>query len=233
MVEEVGLSPMEAIVAGTRLSAEFLGLSDSLGTIAPGKIADLVLLDADPLADIVNTARIAAVVQQGRLLDGAAIDRLRDEALHDPAIDENDWLPPPPSPELVELQAILQSIDEADLPEALAETLASFDAYEGAARMPGGAAAVDARIESAVNRAGYRQMRADAIEAAVEIFALNTRRFPDSANVWDSLAEAYMERGDRERAIQHYRRSLELDPNNDNARERLEALGAPATDSPR
>lgn len=231
MVAEVGLSPMEAIVAATRHPAEFLGLSDSLGTIAPGKVADLVLLDADPLADIVNTTRIAAIVQEGRLLDGAAIDRLRDEALHDPAIDENDWLPRPPSPELVELRTILHSIDEADSPEALAETLASFDAYEGAARLPGGAAAVEGQVESAVNRAGYRQLRAEANDAAVEIFLLNTRRFPDSANAWDSLAEAYMELGDRERAIQHYRRSLELDPNNDNARERLEALGAPATDS--
>lgn len=47
-----GLTPMEAIVAGTRASAESLGKADDLGTIEPGKRADLVLLDADPLADI-------------------------------------------------------------------------------------------------------------------------------------------------------------------------------------
>ncbi len=47
-------------------------LQDSLGTIAPGKLADLVLLDADPLADIRNTRRINAVVANGRLLDSAA-----------------------------------------------------------------------------------------------------------------------------------------------------------------
>lgn len=47
-----------------------------LGTVAPGKLADLVLLDADPLADISNTMRIAAVIANGRLYDRAALDVL-------------------------------------------------------------------------------------------------------------------------------------------------------------
>jgi cytochrome c-type biogenesis protein CcmH/NrfG len=58
------------------------------------------------------------------------------------------------------------------------------------------------------------------------VFSLNTGAFPESANAWDSIGEAYMERDNRERAIESYRRSLELDPDNDNAREQLEALGA-------
>ncbi len=54
----------------------FFGMQDDLGTIEPGKIADLVLLRADPLADISNTQRIQAVVSGGRFLDRAALDAM-------------------------------------------------------------------------------------------------------------------------------------------------------------
>jgi imidazolonepropionase-like amidohydrolase len=64
-----GLTPADALRAATLEPARFLGLADSLGTIEAGKLADLVLLDADPLADIANTRRIAAVMINGRLFD--------------------------------------------------------------------------------------------------------------------------------------------------------------------
>jgi len=51
-------------------------VTDSLGSVATGKVADLVLLDGDPLQDIANTKRIRAVIQGGRLLDRTALDRL-------------------------------------------------------------------------------------------------------------------------------------------------------------
>ena len=59
---EAGFTPMEAIQAATIKPAMFLGMQDSLGTIEVGKIADLVLLDADPLEDISHTRKIRAVV---------------------------------------------------------------------------------------------------------------------------------------------------------------------------
>ena len=68
-----GLSPMDAIRAATGNSARIVGVERDLGTIEVGKLADLVLLDADPLADIRNTRRIWAVVQSGRVVDRAAI----------------------------------------------------------------------------------------------------------------------------------------------------------------
>ncbi len=71
-----GLTPMEALRAATYSPAEYLGALDSLGTISQGKIADLVLLDADPLANIRNTRRISAVIANGRLFDAAARARL-------------------------------------------------------------------------------------------------------------------------------------------------------------
>ena len=68
LLVQSGLTPMQALQAATRNAARFLKLQNSLGTIEQGKIADLVLLDADPLDDITNTRRISAVVANGRYL---------------------------------------------------------------------------------------------------------------------------------------------------------------------
>ncbi len=66
---ESGMSPWRVLVAATLEPARLLGMTDSLGTIAPGKLADLVLLDADPLADIRNTRRIRLVLANGTRYD--------------------------------------------------------------------------------------------------------------------------------------------------------------------
>lgn len=71
-----GLSPFDVLRAATLEPARFLGLVDSLGTIAPGKLSDLVLLDANPLADVANLRRISAVVANGRLIDAAGREAL-------------------------------------------------------------------------------------------------------------------------------------------------------------
>ena len=71
-----GLSPLESLQAATSNAARFRGTSDREGTIAPGTRADLVLLAADPLADIHNVRTVQAVVQDGRLFDRAALDEL-------------------------------------------------------------------------------------------------------------------------------------------------------------
>jgi imidazolonepropionase-like amidohydrolase len=76
LLVQSGLTPMEALQAATSRAAEFMGKSATQGTIERGKVADLVLLDADPLADIHSTSRIRAVVVRGKLLDRAALDTL-------------------------------------------------------------------------------------------------------------------------------------------------------------
>jgi hypothetical protein len=75
-----GLTPSEALRAATLNPAKFLGLEKTLGTIEPGKIADLVLLDADPLADIRNTQTIDAVISNGRLFDRNALNKMLAQA---------------------------------------------------------------------------------------------------------------------------------------------------------
>lgn len=76
LVKDVGLTPMEAIVSATRYPAEFFGMQKRLGTIEKGKIADLVLLDANPLDDIGNTKQIAAVVMGGRYFSKQAREKM-------------------------------------------------------------------------------------------------------------------------------------------------------------
>ena len=70
------MTTLNALQTATLNPAKMLRATDSLGTVAPGKLADLVLLDADPLADITNTTTIRAVVANGRYFDRPALDRL-------------------------------------------------------------------------------------------------------------------------------------------------------------
>lgn len=74
LLVDAGLEPVDAMRAATIVPARFLGVDDSLGSVAVGKRADLVLLEADPLADVRNTRRIVAVIADGRLLDRATLD---------------------------------------------------------------------------------------------------------------------------------------------------------------
>jgi hypothetical protein len=80
MFVDAGMTPLEALQAATLEPARFLHASDTLGTLQPGKVADLVVLDANPLVDIHNTQRIHAVVVRGQLIDSAARQRLLDSA---------------------------------------------------------------------------------------------------------------------------------------------------------
>src|SRR5439155_5083136 len=64
---EAGFTPMEALQTATSNPAKFLGMEASAGSVDPGKVADLVLLRANPLEDIRNTAKITAVIARGRL----------------------------------------------------------------------------------------------------------------------------------------------------------------------
>jgi imidazolonepropionase-like amidohydrolase len=76
LLVKAGLSPRDALRAATINPAKFFGKEATMGTVDVGKTADLVLLDADPLADIANTKKIRAVISRGRLLDREALDRM-------------------------------------------------------------------------------------------------------------------------------------------------------------
>jgi len=74
LMVEGGISPLDAIRIGTLNAAIFLGKQRDLGSIEEGKLADLVLLDANPLDDISNAQRIAMVIKGGTIVDRDALD---------------------------------------------------------------------------------------------------------------------------------------------------------------
>lgn len=76
LLVEAGLSPMDALRAATTTPAEYLRRRADFGGLSKGKLADIVLLDADPVAAIGNTRRIAFVIQNGRVSDRAALDKI-------------------------------------------------------------------------------------------------------------------------------------------------------------
>ena len=78
--------------------------------------------------------------------------------------------------------------------------------------------------ESALNTVGYQLLGIKKIKAAIEVFKLNVEAYPESFNVYDSLGEAYMLNGDDSLAVESYKKSLELNPQNVNAKQMMNKI---------
>lgn len=82
-----------------------------------------------------------------------------------------------------------------------------------------------ANTEAYINSLGYLMLDMNRPREAAKVLQLNTEFFPSSANAWDSLGEAYMLAGENELAIEHYKKSLALNPENEHAKKMLKTLG--------
>ncbi|NNE42891.1 MAG: c-type cytochrome, partial [Gemmatimonadetes bacterium] len=118
------------------------------------------------------------------------------------------------------------------LGEDLSETYAEAGADGAVARYEDlrerffGRGSFDFQDEGPLNSLGYAALEEGHHEDAIKLFRLNAEQFPESANVWDSLAEAYMTAGQNETAVVYYQKSLGLDPGNANAAAMLRKLRA-------
>jgi uncharacterized membrane protein len=81
--------------------------------------------------------------------------------------------------------------------------------------------------EGELNSLGYQLVQANKLKQAIRIFQLNIEAYPNSGNTYDSLGEAYMDDGNKLQAIANYKRSLQLNPANNNAMKMLQKLNAP------
>jgi Tfp pilus assembly protein PilF len=79
-------------------------------------------------------------------------------------------------------------------------------------------------LEYLLNTKGYEQLSQNKYDEAIDIFTMNCIAYPDSFNAFDSLAEAFMSRGDNVSAIKNYEKSLQLDPTNKNAEDMIKKL---------
>jgi len=111
--------------------------------------------------------------------------------------------------------AILNTITEKDIAAAVKEYRA-LKAGPTASEYDFG--------EMELNRLGYQLLSMKKVAEAIEILKLNVEMYPQSPNVYDSLGEAYMTHNEKELSIANYKKSLELDPNNANAKARLATL---------
>lgn len=207
LLEAVGLTPMEALRAATVVPADFLGRPE-LGRIQVGAAADLLVLDSDPTESLNALERMDAVVLRGQWYP-------REELRH-----RLDWLAAEYARDEVERAArervresILARVREQG-PEAAVAEMRRISRLPDAPRLG----------EADLNRLGYRLLAHDDAETAIAIFRVNVRLHPGSANVYDSLAEAYLTAGQLDEAERNYRRALELDPSLDSARRGLHEI---------
>ncbi|HVR35305.1 MAG TPA: amidohydrolase family protein [Methylomirabilota bacterium] len=203
LLVQAGLTPAEALRTATINPARFMGRTESMGSIAEGLVADLVLLDANPFEDIGNARKIRGVMAGGRWFDRQVLDELLDRVK-----------------DLAGRDSIGRVLFEIIRSEGLAAAISKYrelranepDQYDFG--------------EGQLNMLGYRLLEAGRTEDAVGIFRLNVEMFPRAWNAYDSLAEAYLKQGMEEQAKRNYRRSLELNPGNEGAARALELLEA-------
>jgi CubicO group peptidase (beta-lactamase class C family) len=119
-----------------------------------------------------------------------------------------------PAPKAELADALAAAIDRRGLPAALA----GFDALRArAAPLPG---------PDALNSLAYQYLGVGRNDVAVAVMQLNIQLYPDDGNSHDTLGEIHLLQGEREAGIAHYRKALQLDPKNNNARDVLKKLGA-------
>jgi tetratricopeptide (TPR) repeat protein len=82
----------------------------------------------------------------------------------------------------------------------------------------------DFTSEWIINMEGYKLLWRDELDKAIKVFELNTQLYPEGFNTWDSLAEAYMKKGDKEKAIKYYSKSLALNAKNKHAQEMIDKM---------
>lgn len=192
---DAGLPPIEALKAATIIPAKFLKINDKIGTIAVGKIADLVLLDANPLKNIQNTKKISGVSVRGSWISKTKINHMLEELASS-------------------YQPFWNVISDSQKYFTNENIKGALEVYK---HLENKTDEITEYFETTVNLLGYNSIRKKDFDRAEEIFRLNTEYFPASANAWDSLAEVHMIKDDKDLAIKYYKKSLELNPENKNA----------------
>jgi tetratricopeptide (TPR) repeat protein len=125
------------------------------------------------------------------------------------------------------MDTVLGYVPERPLAETLLEALKTNDVTLALARyraFKDDPRHVYVNTEAQINRLGYELLGTNQTDLAIQVFRLNVESYPQSANVYDSLGEAYAKKGAKELAIKNYEKTLELNPANPGARDALKTL---------
>ena len=203
---KAGISNFDALAIGNKNAGEFvrryIDENVRFGQVNPGYRADLVLLDENPLEDVRSARTVSAVTVNGRFIDKGQLDQRRValRTRYDVLYNVND-----------QVDTALSSIEARS---AIQELLTTHKGDEEIADT----------IETRINAAGYAAGFAGELNRSQAILEINTELFPNSANAWDSLAEVVFYVGDRERALDLYRKALKVDPGFTNAADQIESI---------
>lgn len=218
---EVGFTPFEAIQAATRYPAEFLTKTGEFGTVAVGKRADLLLVDGNPLQDVSRISNPSGVMARGRWMARDELRRMLEDV---------------PAAYAREEQFVKAGL--AGNSEKVFEYLSYNDPFESVLPVAAGSVVVEQGIEkfrsmfdatrkqnpnsplvqeAFINGLGYYVLGQKHVKEAIEIFKLNVEAYPKSGNTYDSLAETYMNNGEKQLALELYKKALEVEPHYGNA----------------
>ena len=220
--QDLGFTPYAALKTATVDPARLLKKEGEFGTIAPGKRADLVLTRENPLEDVRRLRQLEGVMVAGRWIPdeerrsllrgvpesyrttmaGLARDAESNPKALDAYLQAND-----PLGEVG--NGVLMSVLEARGAAGLTRMLESVQRADPQSRLVS---------EETVNEFGYALLGRKQTDAAIAVFQLNTEMYPKSANAWDSLAEACLAAGQKERGRQLYAKALEIEPDYPNAK---------------
>jgi imidazolonepropionase-like amidohydrolase len=204
LLVRAGLTSMQALQAATINPARFMGRENELGTIEKGKLADIVLVNANPLDNIGNTRKIAAVVVGGRLFPKASLDGMLAQ---------------------VEAHASKSEILEATLLETIKKKgvdVAIQQYHELKSTQPDASGFSEGQLDEL----GDELMESGKTKDAIQVLKLNAELYPLSSSACDNLGEACMEDANNKLAIESFERSLKLDPKNHKTIEKLKQLKA-------
>jgi hypothetical protein len=198
------------------------------GYLTDGKVFDSSVERGDPIEFILGTGQVIAGWDEGISLMNVG-DKLRLIIPSNLAYGEKGagTVIPPNSTlifdvELISIGIPKPSINEALMDLVLADSIpAAINKYHELKKNNSN----DFNFkESQLNSFGYQLLQVGKVDLAIAILKLNVESYPQSANVYDSMGEAYMIKGNKEEAILNYEKSLKLNPKNKNAEENIKKL---------
>jgi len=218
-----GMTPYQALRTAGANVAQYLRQAEVFGTIENGKRADMVLLNANPLENIANTKDISGVMVRGRWLDKAQLDGMM-SAVQGKYAEEREKAEAMLAKDPATASAYLEEADP--LGKLAAFCISDMAAHQDVAvvvhllktlrhSQPNAAMVT----EDNINNLGYSLMGAKLYPQALAVLRLNAEEFPNSTNVWDSLADAYFHNGDVSNAVLNYKKALATDEHYSNSEE--------------